>query len=87
METRTPGSEGGPGKRAGRKANTAPWPDPTRPRPDSAGYSLRILSRGPRDEEAPLEQAALILSQLVVIKSGPPSSLPERELAGSGSTA
>ena len=29
----TPGAEGGPGKRAGRKTVTASWPDPTRQGP------------------------------------------------------
>ncbi len=29
METRTPGAAGGPGKRTGRKASTAPRSDPT----------------------------------------------------------
>ena len=35
--TRTPGSEGGPGKRTDRNVGTAPRPDPTRSTGVSAG--------------------------------------------------
>lgn len=41
VETRTAGAAGGSGKRAGRKASTAPRPDPTQPQ------SVVILSGGP----------------------------------------
>ena len=47
-ESRTSGSEGGPGKRTGRKAGTAPRPDPY--------YPAKVLRQRPRMGQAPAGQ-------------------------------
>src|SRR5262249_52314029 len=48
--TGTPGSEGGPRKRAGRKASTAPWSDPTTTRSTAHRTSNRYRARQPSAE-------------------------------------
>jgi hypothetical protein len=46
-ESRTSGSEGGPGRRSGRKTGTAPWPDPYTTFPTLAGdyHLIPVLDR------------------------------------------
>ena len=73
METRTPGAAGGPGKRIGRKAGTAPRSDPT-------GLSYRdveeLLAERAEVDHTTLFRWVVRLTPLFVEAPGPAGTPP-----------